>query len=138
MKSNTPGKPSNQFLEFLIKFQSCVSHLLSGLDVLSWVIVRITLWEDSVKINLLAICKESLGLPRWLSGKESAYQCRGRGFDPWSRKIPKEGNGNSLQWEPHGQRSLACCTPWGHKRVRPDLATEQQQRIINLLIRSPS
>ena len=24
-----------------------------------------------------------------------------------------------------GQRSLACCSPWGH-RVRHDLATEQQ------------
>ena len=26
----------------------------------------------------------SLGLPWWSSGKESALQCRGRGFDPWS------------------------------------------------------
>ena len=29
-----------------------------------------------------------LGLPWWLSGKEPAYQCRGQGFNPWSRKIP--------------------------------------------------
>ena len=31
------------------------------------------------------------GLPRWLSGKESACQCRSRrrlGFDPWVGKIP--------------------------------------------------
>ena len=28
------------------------------------------------------------GLPRWLSGKESAYQNRRLGFDPWVRKIP--------------------------------------------------
>ena len=31
------------------------------------------------------------GLPRWLSGKESAYQCRGHkrcGFDPRVGKIP--------------------------------------------------
>ena len=28
-----------------------------------------------------------LGLPRWLSGRESACQCRRRGFDPWSGKI---------------------------------------------------
>ena len=26
-------------------------------------------------------------LPRWLSGKESACQCRRHGFDPWVRKI---------------------------------------------------
>ena len=27
-------------------------------------------------------------LLRWLSGKESACQCRRHGFDPWSGKIP--------------------------------------------------
>ena len=30
----------------------------------------------------------SMGLPKWLSGKESACQCRRQGFDPWVRKIP--------------------------------------------------
>ena len=30
------------------------------------------------------------GLPRGLSGKESACQCRRYGFDPWIRKIPLE------------------------------------------------
>ena len=29
-----------------------------------------------------------------------------------------------------GQESLACCSPWGHKRVRNNLATEQQQQKI--------
>ena len=28
------------------------------------------------------------GLPWWLSGEDSAGQCRRHGFDPWSRKIP--------------------------------------------------
>ena len=28
------------------------------------------------------------GFPWWLSGKESTYQCRRHGFDPWSGKIP--------------------------------------------------
>ena len=32
--------------------------------------------------------KKNQGLPWWLNGKESAYQCRRHGFDPWSRKIP--------------------------------------------------
>ena len=34
-----------------------------------------------------------LGLPRWLSEKESVCQCRRckrLGFDPWVRKIPLE------------------------------------------------
>ena len=32
--------------------------------------------------------KQLLELPRWLSGKESAHQCRRHRFDPWSGKIP--------------------------------------------------
>ena len=30
----------------------------------------------------------ALGLPWWCSGWESACQCRGYGFEPWSGKIP--------------------------------------------------
>ena len=30
-----------------------------------------------------------LGLTWWLSGKESACQCRRHRFDPWSGKIPR-------------------------------------------------
>ena len=29
------------------------------------------------------------GLPRWLSGKESAWQCKKCVFDPWVGKIPR-------------------------------------------------
>ena len=32
--------------------------------------------------------KKKLGLPWWRSGWESACQCRGHGFEPWSGKIP--------------------------------------------------
>ena len=35
-----------------------------------------------------AIKKEWNGLPWWHSGWESACQCRGHGFEPWSGKIP--------------------------------------------------
>ena len=41
---------------------------------------------------IFTIVKEDLnsnvGLPWWRSGWESACQCRGRGFEPWSGKIP--------------------------------------------------
>ena len=66
-------------------------------------------------------------LPWWLSGKESACQCK---FDPWVRKIPWR-----RKWQPtpvflfgqsHGQRSLVAYSPWGHQRVRDDLGTKQQ------------
>ena len=59
------------------------------------------------------------GLLWWLSGKESACQCRRHRFDPWVRMIPWRG-----KWQPtpvflpgkcHGQRSLAGNSPWGYK-----------------------
>ena len=80
------------------------------------------------KQYLMTIVK---GLPWWLTGKESACQCKRRGFDLWIRKIPCR-----RAWQPtlvflpgksHRQRSLASYSSWGHKRVRHDLETEQQQ-----------
>ena len=42
-------------------------------------------------------CIESYGLSRWLSGKESACQCRRCRFHPGSGRSPGEGNGNPPQ-----------------------------------------
>ena len=56
-----------------------------------------------------------LGLPWWLSGKESACQCRRHRFNPWVRKIPW-----GRKWWPtlvfllgksHGQRGLVGYSP---------------------------
>ena len=70
-------------------------------------------------------------LPRWLSGKESACQCRRgrrRGFSPWVGRIPWR-----RRWHPtpvflpgqfHGQRSPMGHSPWGHKE--PDTAEHAQ------------
>ena len=64
------------------------------------------------------------GLPRWLSGKDTACQCRRQErwrFYPWVRKIPWR-----RAWQPtlvflpgksHGQRSLAGYSPWGRKEL---------------------
>ena len=38
------------------------------------------------------------GLPHWLSGKESACQCRRYGFNPWVKTSLWRGNGNPLQY----------------------------------------
>ena len=66
---------------------------------------------------------DNIGLPRWLSGKESACQCRKHrrhGFDPQVGKIPWR-----RKWQPapvfspsklHGQRSLVGYSPWGCKK----------------------
>ena len=44
------------------------------------------------------------------------------------KKVPGEGNGNPLQYSCLGNPlELARLQPWGDKRLRHDLATEQQQ-----------
>ena len=59
------------------------------------------------------------GLPRWLSGKESACQCRRHGFNlcvgkiPWSRK--QQPFLVFLPGKFHKQRSLTDCSPQGCK-----------------------
>ena len=71
-----------------------------------------------------------IGLPSWLSGKESAYQFRRHkrcGFNPWVGKISWR-----RKWQPtsvflprksHGQRSLEGYSPWGCEGVWHDLVT---------------
>ena len=73
------------------------------------------------------------GLPWWLSGKDSACQCRRHkrpGFDPWIGEDPLKQetatHSSILAWkilrteEPGGLQSAG-----SQKRVRHDLATEQ-------------
>ena len=75
------------------------------------------------------------GLPWWLSGKESACQCRRHKFDPWVRKIPWR-----RKWQPtvvflpgksHGQRSLVGYSPWGHKETDTTEHTCARTRALN-------
>ena len=47
---------------------------------------------------LTSYLKKQVQLLWWLSGKESACQGRRLGINPWVRKIPREGNGNPLQY----------------------------------------
>ena len=82
------------------------------------------------KIHFLSIyCVSLLTLPRWLSSKEPAYQCRKHkthGFHPWVGKIPWRRKWQPspvfLPGESHGQRSLVDYRPWDRKE--PDM-TEQ-------------
>ena len=66
------------------------------------------------------------GLPRGLSGKESACQCKRLRFGPWVGKSPWERKWQSapgfLPEKFHGQRSLVGYSPWG-RRVRHELST---------------
>ena len=75
-------------------------------------------WERSLHYFL---CYYITGFPMWLSGKESACQCRRCEFSPWVRKMPWR-----REWQPtpvflpgesHEQRSLAGYSPGGHKEL---------------------
>ena len=52
------------------------------------------------------------------------------GLHPWIGKIPWRREGQPtlvlLPEKSHGQRSLEGYSPWGRKRVRHDIATQQQ------------
>ena len=93
----------------------CLRIAISSVCLFSLVNVLLQ-WQVTFVIG----CRASLGLPRCLSGKESA--CRRRcEFDPWVRKIPWR-----RKWQPtpvfllrksHGQRILECYSPWGGKKL---------------------
>ena len=64
-----------------------------------------------------------LGLPWWLSGKESTCQCRRRGFHPWARKIPHAlelcaKTVEPLLWSP-GAIQPMLCNKWSHCNQKP-------------------
>ena len=70
---------------------------------------------------MMEVTLQICGLPRWLSGKESACQCRRLGQkDPWRRKW--QPTPEFLPWKSQGQRSLVGYSPWGSKRVGHDWA----------------
>ena len=89
---------------------------------------------SSVAQSCLTLCQtlQHARLPWWLSSKESTYQCRRHGFNPWVGKIPERRKWQLtpvfLPGKSHGQRSLVGQSPWGHKRVGYDLETKQPKK----------
>ena len=65
--------------------------------------------------------KQSLGLPRWRSGYESACQCRGHGFEPWAGKIP------------HAVEHLSPCTTTTEPALQSLQATATEAECHNYL-----
>ena len=128
---------------FMTKHFACDILLLwfsPNTVILSTLYLACLLYLCSLKFTLLAswgldfyfICLLSLTeLPRWLSGKEPACQCRRHGLNPWVGKIPWRRKWQStpefLPGKSHGQRSPEGYSPWGHKRVWHDLETKHQQ-----------
>ena len=67
----------------------------SGKGARRW-LLTVDLWASFEFWTILSVLSiihfilkiHDLGLPWWRSGWESACQCRGHGFEPWSGKIP--------------------------------------------------
>ena len=122
-------------LEHLLKHRMPASwpgdSALAGLGTLGQCRYRWT-WPDALQ-DTFHIQNWIKGLPRWLSGKESACQAGDAGLIPGSGRSPGEGNGKPLQYfwvENPMDRSLkGRSTSMGRKRVRHDWAIKQQWSI---------
>ena len=61
--------------------------------------------------------EKTIGLPGGSDSKEPACNARDLGSIPGLGRCPGGGHGNPLQYacleNPHGQRSLVGCSPWG-------------------------
>ena len=94
---------------------------------LAW---RPSLWKGNQPQN----CWWSLGLPKWLSGKESACQAGDADSIPGSGRSPGEWNDNPLQYSclrnPTDRGDLEGYSPWGHKES--DIATKQHNNLDNI------
>ena len=95
-----------------------VNNALSGFG--SWFL---SLFQIMGRSNLFIFLKKIIiGLPWWRSGWGSACQCRGHGFGPWSRKIPRAAEQLSpcattaepVLWSPRATTTEpACSNYWG-------------------------
>ena len=80
------------------------------------------------------------GLPRWDSGKESVCQAGDSDSISGSGRFPGKENGNSLQYSclgnPTDRGAWWATSPWGHQRVRYDLANKHVRVTRELLLMS--
>ena len=80
--------------------------------------------ESDMTERLSTAHMRAKGLPWWLGGEESARNAGEAGNAssvPGLGRSPGGGLGNLLQYSclenPHEQKNLASCSPWGHKEL---------------------
>ena len=75
----------------------------------------------------IVFTRQQCGLPRWLSGKESACNAGDTGSIPGSRRSPGEGNGNPLRYsclEKPTDRVVWRATVHGVAKSQPGLSSQ--------------
>ena len=99
-QENQNGDPPGQLGSCILKMQSYYQPR-----------APVTAWQCCLSTWRSVVDYYCQGLPQWLSGKETACQCRRCRFDPWVWEIPwrREWQPTTifLPGKPHGQRSLA-------------------------------
>ena len=63
--------------------------------------------------------------------QETQVRSLGQEDSPWRKK--GQPSPVFLPGKSHGQRSLAGYSPWGHKKLRHNLTTKQQQKTTEML-----
>ena len=115
----TPGKITC----FINMYCSQLGDRKRNISPFSWNLDLLRKTKNMVIISIYFLHILYIGLPRWLSSKESTCQAGDAVWsldqeDPWRQK-----------WQPtpvfllgnfHGQRSLVSYSPWGHEKVELD------------------
>ena len=94
--------------------------LLSHINTcLSWVSSSVLTSSEQRMLNYLA--QKDSPIICGSDSKESTCNSGGLGLVPGLGRSPRGGHGNPLRYScpenPHGQRSLAGYSPWGHKEL---------------------
>ena len=109
-------------VRYVLVGASLVAKLVKNPPAVQETLVRFLGHKDPLEKGQ-ATHSSILGLPWWFSRQRICLQSGRPGFDPWVWEDPlAEGeHGNPLQYSclenPHGQRSLVGCSPWGHKEM---------------------
>ena len=124
--SERTGLPNRTHL-----FSLHLAQLVKDLPAMRETWIQSLDWEDALEKGK-ATYSTILGLPLWLSWQRICLQCRTPEFDPWIGKMPWRREWLPtpvfLPGESHGQRTLAGCSPRGHKEsdMTDELSTVQQ------------
>ena len=84
-----------------------------------WKNFPFSIFYQSISLSALGRPTDFSGFPGGSVSKEFACNDGDLGLIPGLKRSPGGGHGNPLQYSglenPHGQKSLVGCNPWGHK-----------------------
>ena len=122
-----PEPPSHSFSTPSLQVVTEHQFWGSGMVLYNPLLNQPEIWENfpfsifyqSISFSALGRSTDFPGFPGGSVGKESACNAGDLGSIPGLKRSPGGGHCNPLQYSglenPHGQRCLVGCHPWGHK-----------------------